>query len=233
MLNASYDLLLPMSVPFRYTVTCFFLVLLAQRPLQAQDSAPTGQRALVAGATALPAASQKITAAVYPFRIAAEQQYQPTQATPRPVDVANYTTLLFEVLRTSNWFVPVEASNMGSLLNSRQATPLSTSEVATSSTSSTRQPTLILESGLFSHDAMPVSAEDISSTGPTTAPGPWRQDRATVFIRAISVQTGQLLKTVYWTKTILSQPTGTNTFRYILYNQPNAPLVGTTAVSLS
>lgn len=220
-----------MSVPLRYTVTCFFLVLLAQRPLCAQNSTPTGQTAVVSAATALPAASQKITASVYPFRIAAEQQYQPTRATPRPVDIANYTTLLFEVLRTSNWFVPVESANMGSLLNSRQANPLSTSEVATSDASSVQQPTLILESGLFSNDAMPVPAEAVNSTGPTTAPGPWRQDRATVFIRAISVQTGQLLKTIYWTKTILSQPTGTSTYRYVLYNQPNAPLVGTTTVS--
>ena len=227
-----YDLRLPMRVPPSYAFFCLFLVaLLVQRPLCAQVSAPTEPTALTAGATALPAASQKITAAVYPFRIAAEQQYQPTQTMPRPVAIANYTTLLFEVLRTSNWFVPVESANMGTLLNSRQAQPLSTSEAGNSDAPTAQQPTLILESGLFSNDAMPVSAETVSSSGPTTAPGPWRQDRATVFIRAISVQTGQLLKTVYWTKTILSQPTGTNTYRYLLANQPNAPLTGTTSVS--
>ena len=47
----------------------------------------------------------------------------------------------------------------------------------------------------------------------------YRQDRVTVYLRAISVQTGEVLKVIYTSKTILSQAVDVGLFRFVSFGK--------------
>ena len=231
-----------MRIPFPYPVglrstslfnaaALVFTTLLWQ-PLQAQVVRPVEQTPASANSTQLLSSNQKIMAAVYPFRMSTDQPLQSIKNTLQTTAAANYTTILFEALRTSGWFVPIEHGNMGNLLNGQPDKPLVPSTaVESASLPASQRPTIILEAGLFSHDANTLSDEAASTYFANGVSNRYRQDRATVFIRALSAQSGKVLKTIYWTRTVLSQPVDATKYRYVLVNNRKAIHTGTTSVS--
>ena len=174
----------------------------------------------------LPAPLRKTVVAVYKFRDQTGQ-YKP-QANGASFSTAvtqGATTMLIRALEESQWFEPIERENLGNLLNERKIIR-STRQEYTEQTGQ-KQPTLpsllfagvILEGGIISYDANILTGGAGLRYFGAGASGQYRQDRVTVYLRAISTSTGKVLKTVYTSKTILSQQVDAGLFRFVSFKR--------------
>ncbi|QNH63605.1 CsgG/HfaB family protein [Hymenobacter sediminicola] len=174
----------------------------------------------------LPAPSAKTVVAVYKFRDQTGQ-YKP-QANGSSFSTAvtqGTTTILLRALEESGWFDPIERENLGNLLNERKIVRSTRSEFTEQT--GVKQPTLppllfagvILEGGIISYDANILTGGAGIRYFGTGASGQYRQDRVTVYLRAISTNNGRILKTVYTSKTILSQQVDASLFRFVSFKR--------------
>ncbi|UHG94808.1 CsgG/HfaB family protein [Spirosoma oryzicola] len=190
---------------------------------------PTGPRRARLGETtpttttlrSLPPAKEKIVAAVYKFRDLTGQYKQTETGTGFSTAVTQGTTnILLKALEESNWFVPIERENVSNLLNERK---IVRSSVAQFKDGENLPPLLfagiILEGGVVSYDANIITGggglQYFAAGGSTQ----YRQDRVTVYLRAVATKTGKILKTIYTSKTILSQTVNASLFRYVTFKR--------------
>lgn len=170
----------------------------------------------------MPPPTKKIVVGVYKFRDQTGQ-YKPTElgsnwSTAIPQGT---TSILIKALEDSNWFIPIERENIGNLLNERQIIRSTRQEYATDPKVPPQAlPPLLyagvlLEGGVISYDSNVmtggIGARYFGIGGATQ----YRQDRITVYLRAVSTLTGEILKTVYTSKNILSTSINGSFFKYI------------------
>jgi curli production assembly/transport component CsgG len=170
----------------------------------------------------LPAPQAKTVVAVYKFRDQTGQ-YKPqvNGASFSTTVTQGATTVLIRALEESQWFEPIERENLGNLLNERKIIR-STRQEYTELTGQ-KQPNLpsllfagvILEGGIISYDANIITGGAGLRYFGAGASGQYRQDRVTVYLRAVSTSTGKVLKTVYTSKTILSQQISASLFQFV------------------
>lgn len=179
------------------------------------------ETALTADLRSLPPAREKIVAAVYKFRDQTGQYKQSEVGTSFSTAISQGTTnILLKALEESNWFTPIERENVANLLNERK---IVRSSVAQYKDGENLPPLLfagiILEGGIVSYDANIITGgaglRYFSAGGSTQ----YRQDRVTVYLRAVATRSGKILKTVYTSKTILSQSVDAGLFRYVRFKR--------------
>ena len=174
----------------------------------------------------LPPARSKTVVAVYKFRDQTGQ-YKP-QANGSSFSTAvtqGATTMLIRALEESQWFEPIERENLGNLLNERKIIRSTRDEYA--ALTGKKQPPLapllfagiILEGGIISYDSNILTGGAGLRYFGAGASGQYRQDRVTVYLRAISTNSGKIFKTVYTSKTILSQQVDANLFRFVNFKR--------------
>ncbi|GAB3819651.1 hypothetical protein GCM10028895_18380 [Pontibacter rugosus] len=78
---------------------------------------------------------------------------------------------------------------------------------------------IILEGGIISYDANVITGGAGLRYFGAGGSGQYREDKVTVYLRAISTSTGEILKTVYTSKTILSQSMDFGVFRYVKFKR--------------
>lgn len=174
----------------------------------------------------LPPPKDKIVVAVYKFRDQTGQ-YKPTEnGTSWSTAVTQgATTILIKALEESNWFIPIERENVGNLLNERKI--IRSSRAQYGSGGETNQQLLpallyagvILEGGIISYDANIITGGAGLRYFGAGGGGQYRQDRVTVYLRAVSTSNGKILKTVYTSKTILSQAVDVGLFRFVRFGR--------------
>mgnify|MGYP001567384834 CR=1 FL=1 len=132
------------------------------------------------------------------------------------------TSILLKSLEESNWFSPIERENIGNLLNERQIIRSTRQEYSENSKENqiTSIPPLlfagiILEGGVVSYDSNIITGGSGARYFGAGASNKYREDRITIYLRAVSTSSGQILKNVYVSKTILSQGISANLFRYV------------------
>lgn len=132
------------------------------------------------------------------------------------------TSMLLKSLEDSKWFSPIERENIGNLLNERQIIRSTRQEYSKNSKEdqATSLPPLlfagiILEGGVVSYDSNIITGGSGARYFGAGASTQYREDRITVYLRAVSTSTGRILKNVYVSKTILSQGISANLFRYV------------------
>lgn len=168
----------------------------------------------------LPPPAEPIIVGVYKFRDQTGQ-YKESE------NMANWSTaipqgltsILIKSLSDSKWFVPIERENIGNLLNERQIIRTTREEYSESNTTTRLPPLLfagtLIEGGVVSYDSNiqtgGAGARYFGIGGSTQ----YRQDRITVYLRAVSTNNGKILKTIYTSKTILSQSINASMFRYV------------------
>ena len=174
------------------------------------------------GLRTLPPPTDKLVAAVYKFRDQTGQ-YKPSD------NGINYSTavtqgatnILMKALEESGWFITIERENVSNLLNERK---IIRSSIAQYKAESENLPPLlfagvILEGGIVSYDANVITGgaglKYFSAGGSTQ----YRQDRVTVYLRAVATKTGKILKTIYTSKTILSQSVDASLFRFVSFKR--------------
>ncbi len=170
----------------------------------------------------LPEPKEKIVAAVYKFRDQTGQ-YKPSNvgASWSTAVTQGATSILMRALEESDWFVPLEREGLSNLLNERKIIRSSRANYA--GKSGAEEPSLppllfagiILEGGIISYDANIITGGMGIKYFGAGGSNQYRQDRITIYLRAISTSNGRVLKTIYTSKTILSQMVDVGLFRYV------------------
>lgn len=169
----------------------------------------------------LPLPKEKIVIGVYKFRDQTGQ-YKPSESgnnwsTAVPQGI---TTILIKALEDSQWFIPIERENIANLLNERQIIRSTRQEYLKESDKNNALPPLLyagilLEGGVISYDSNIMTGGAGARYFGIGASTQYRQDRITIYLRAVSTLNGEILKTVYTSKTILSTNVNGSFFRYV------------------
>ncbi len=167
---------------------------------------------------------EPIVVGVYKFRDQTGQYKQVESGISYSTAVTQgATTILIKALEDSKWFVPIERENISNLLNERQIIR-STRQEESKKEGNTEgvkplAPLLfagvILEGGIVSYDSNIITGGAGARYFGAGASTQYRQDRITIYLRAVSTSSGKILKTVYVSKTILSQAIDVNLFRFV------------------
>ena len=173
----------------------------------------------------LPPPKEKVVVAVYKFRDQTGQ-YKPTEngSSWSTAVTQGATTILIKALEESNWFIPIERENVGNLLNERKIIRSSRAQYNAGAGGEQLLPALlyagvILEGGIISYDANIITGGAGLRYFGAGGSGQYRQDRVTVYLRAVSTSNGKVLKTVYTSKTILSQSVDVGLFRFVKFSR--------------
>ena len=168
----------------------------------------------------LPAPQDPIVVGVYKFRDQTGQYKASNMGANWSTAVPQgLTTILIKSLEDSKWFSPIERENIGNLLNERQIIRTTRQEYSNGQGTDNLPPLLfagiLLEGGVISYDTNILTGGAGARYFGIGGSSEYRQDRITVYLRAVSTNSGKILKTVYTSKTILSQSINASMFRYV------------------
>lgn len=216
------------TILLRISRTLIFMVLVAacgpymHQPLRTRRAVLGQETPAKKVLLELPQAKEKIVVAVYKFRDQTGQyKASETGANWSTAVTQGATTILIRALEESGWFIPIERENMGNLLNERKIIRTSRAqyEGGDENSSSLLPPLLfagvILEGGIISYETNILTGGAGIRYFGADASGQYREDRVSIYIRAVSSSNGKVLKTVYTTKSILSQEVSVGLFRYV------------------
>ncbi|MBN1981091.1 MAG: hypothetical protein JW795_06145 [Chitinivibrionales bacterium] len=210
---------------------CILIVSLSlmAKPLPITEAAPAtlGEKtATYADLITLPQPREKIIAAVYKFTDQTGQYKTSNSSQSWSTAVTQgATSLLVKALEDSKWFIPVEREGLANLLNERKIINATRENYAkeTGTQAAALPPLLyagiILEGGIISYESNIVTegfgGRYFGLGGNFHA----QKDQVTVYLRAISTKTGQVLKTVHASKTIFSKMLNAGAYLFISYKR--------------
>ncbi len=135
------------------------------------------------------------------------------------------TTILIKALEDSGWFTPIERENLSNLTTERNIIR-NTKQEYIKNLDPNEPPLppllyagLILEGGIISYDTNIVTGGLGARYFGLGGSARYRQDRITVYLRAVSTTSGEILKTIYVSKTILSQSLDASFFRFVKFQR--------------
>lgn len=169
----------------------------------------------------LPKPADKIVAAVYRFRDQTGQ-YQPSQQSISYSTAVTQgaTSILIKAMENSGWFTAIEREGISNLLNERRIIQNTRQQ----NNDNTPLPPLlfagiVLEGGIIGYDSNIITGGGGVRYLGMDMSGQFRKDQVTIYLRAVSTQSGRVLKTVHTTKSILSQQISAGVFRYVDTNE--------------
>jgi curli production assembly/transport component CsgG len=219
-----------MTKHFSYPI--FLIALLVQfactpmlrQPLQTSDARLGANSNAYDEMQLLPEPREPVVVAVYKFRDQTGQ-YKPSDigANWSTAVTQGATSILLESLEESGWFIPIEREGLSNLLNERKIIRSSranyTAQDPEQDESQLLPPLLfagiILEGGIISYETNVLTGGAGVRYFGAGGSGEYREDRVSIYLRAISTSTGRILKTVHTSKTILSQKLDAGIFRYV------------------
>lgn len=171
----------------------------------------------------LPEPQEKIAVAVYKFRDQTGQ-YKASEigASWSTAVTQGATNILIRALEESGWFIPIERENISNLLNERKI--IRSSREQYEGNSNIMLPPLLfagvlIEGGIVSYETNVFTGGAGVRYFGTDASAQYREDRVSIYLRAVSTSNGKILKTVYTTKSILSQEVTMGVFRYVRFKR--------------
>lgn len=174
----------------------------------------------------LPAPKERVVVAVYKFRDQTGQyKVTETGASWSTAITQGATSILLRALEASEWFTPIEREGLANLLNERKIIRSSRSHfMGTDGDNENVLPPLmyagiIIEGGIISYDSNILTGGAGLRYFGTGGSGQYRQDRVTIYLRAVSTSNGKILKTVYTSKTILSQKVDASMFKFVKFKR--------------
>lgn len=177
----------------------------------------------------LPAPQRQVAVAVYGF---SDQtgQFKPTEAgqTLSRAVTQGASSMLVKALQDAGsrqWFTIVERERLDNLLKERQIiSEMRKRYLGEETTNPQALPALLfagvlLEGGIVGYDTNTVTggagAAFLGIGGRTE----YRQDTVTVYLRAVSVRTGEVLTTVTASKTIASRAIGASAYKFVAFKE--------------
>lgn len=196
------------------------------QPTDFQEARIGESTAVTERLTDFPLPKEPVVVGVYKFRDQTGQ-YKPTEnaGSFSTAVTQGATTILIKALEDSKWFVPIERENLSNLLNERRI--IEETRQIYRRTSNPEEPQLppllyagiLLEGGIVSYDTNIITGglgARYFGIGSSTQ---YRQDRITIYLRAVSTSNGKILKSVYVSKTILSQALDASLFKYVNFKR--------------
>jgi curli production assembly/transport component CsgG len=179
--------------------------------------------------SAIPAPQRPVAIAVYGFTDQTGQ-FRPNEAgqtLSRAVTQGGGSILVKALQDAGNrqWFTIVERESLRNLLNERQIIRemreryLGEQEINPQALPALLFAGVLLEGGIVGYDTNTVTGGAGAAFLGIGAHTEYRQDTVTVYLRAVSVRTGEVLTTVTASKTIASQSLGANAFRYVGFKE--------------
>lgn len=169
----------------------------------------------------LPTPKEQIVAAVYKFRDQTGQ-YKMTDngANWSTAVTQGATSILIRSMEESGWFIPIEREGLPNLLNERKIIRSSRATYGGADASGDLLPPLLyagvlLEGGIISFDSNTLTGGVGARYLGISTSGQYREDRVTIYLRAVSTVNGKILKTIYTSKTILSQKVDVGVFKFV------------------
>jgi curli production assembly/transport component CsgG len=174
----------------------------------------------------LPPAAQPVEVAVYNFSDQTGQYKAVENGSTFSTAVSQGgTTMLIKALEDSGWFIPIERENLNNLSTERNIIR-NTKQEYIKNLNPNEPPLppllyagLILEGGVISYDTNIITGGAGARYFGLGGSAKYRQDRITVYLRAVSTSNGEILKTVYVSKTILSQAIDASFFRFVKFQR--------------
>lgn len=174
----------------------------------------------------LPKAAEPVEVAVYNF---SDQtgQYKAIEngSTFSTAVTQGATTILIKALEDSGWFRPIERENLNNLSTERNIIR-NTKQEYIKNLNPNEPPLppllyagLLLEGGIISYDTNIVTGGVGARFFGVGGSAKYRQDRITIYLRAVSTSNGEVLKTIYVSKTILSQSLDGSYFRFVKFQR--------------
>jgi curli production assembly/transport component CsgG len=195
---------------------------------------PTGVENAIIGETTpatsllkvLPKPKTPIVVGIYKFRDQTGQYKAAENGSTFSTAVTQgATSILIKALEDSNWFVPIERENIGNLLQERNLIRSTRQEYSKNANPNEPQLTpllyagILLEGGIVSYDSNIITGGFGARYFGAGGSVKYRQDRVTIYLRMISTSNGKILKSVYVSKTILSQAVDQSLFRYVNFKR--------------
>jgi curli production assembly/transport component CsgG len=195
---------------------------------------PTGvENAVIGESTAattllkeLPKPKEPIVVGIYKFRDQTGQYKASENGSNFSTAVTQgATSILIKALEDSKWFIPIERENIGNLLQERNLIRSTRQEYTKDADPNTPQisPLLyagvLLEGGIISYDSNIITGGFGARYFGTGGSVKYRQDRVTIYLRMVSTANGKILKSVYISKTILSQAIDQSLFKYVNFKR--------------
>ena len=191
-------------------------------PFETRRAHPGLRSAAEPALTDLPPPDEKVVVAVYRFRDQTGQYKAKEQGSSFSTAVTQgATSILMRALETSGWFVPIEREGLSNLLNERQIIQqIRQQHQGPDGKGLGPLPPLLyagvmLEGGIIGYDTNVMTGGGGVRYFGIGGSGQYRQDQVTIYLRAVSTQSGRVLKTVHATKTILSQKVDGGAFLYV------------------
>ncbi|HWE47952.1 MAG TPA: CsgG/HfaB family protein [Caulobacteraceae bacterium] len=178
---------------------------------------------------ALPPADHLVAVAVYGFQDQTGQ-FKPSnqgQTLSRAVSQGGASMLMKSLQDAGNrgWFTVIEREQLRDLLNERQiirdmrSQYLGEKTVSPQALPSVLFAGVLLEGGVVGYDTNTLTGGLGATLLGIGATAKYQQDTVTVYLRVVSVKTGEVLDTVTASKTITSYAVDTNVFRYVSSDQ--------------
>src|SRR5690606_3201581 len=208
--------------------SCLAVILFAScksilhQPMKKSEARLGEETPLYSELTSLPKPTDPIVAAVYKFRDNTGQ-YKPSEngASWSTAVTQGATAILIRALEESKWFMPIERENLSNLLNERKI--IRSSRAQYQDNPAPLPPLLfagvVLEGGIVSYQSNVVTGGAGLRYFGASASGQYREDKVNIYLRAVSTSNGKILKTVYTSKTILSQMVDVGLFRFVKFEK--------------
>lgn len=177
----------------------------------------------------LPAPQRQVAIAVYGFTDQTGQ-FKPSdvgQTLSRAV-TQGASSMLVKALQDAgnrSWFTVVERERLDNLLRERQIIGemrkryLGEQEVDPSALPALLFAGVLLEGGIVGYDTNTVTGGAGAAFLGIGARTEYRQDTVTVYLRAVSVRTGEVLANITASKTIASQALGASAFKFVAFRE--------------
>lgn len=196
------------------------------QPTSPQDARIAENTAQTMKLRELPEPANRIEVGVYNFKDQTGQYKNVENGSTFSTAVTQgATTILIKALEDSKWFTPIERENLANLLNERNIIRTTRDEYRNSNDTAPQRlrPLLfagiLLEGGVISYDSNILTGGVGARYFGVGGSSQYRQDRITVYLRAVSTSSGEVLKTVNASKTILSQGVDVGLFRYVNFQR--------------
>lgn len=177
----------------------------------------------------LPAPQRQVAVAVYGFTDQTGQ-FKPTttgQTLSRAV-TQGAGSILVKALQDAGdrqWFTVVERERLDNLLKERQIIGemrkryLGEQQVDPNALPALLFAGVLLEGGIVGYDTNTVTGGAGAAFLGIGARSEYRQDTVTIYLRAVSVRTGEVLTNIQTSKTIASQAIGANAYRFVAFQE--------------
>ena len=178
---------------------------------------------------AIPPPQRPVAIAVYDFTDQTGQfkSMETTQTLSRAVTQGAASILVKALQDAGNrqWFTIVERESLKNLLSERQIIRemreryLGEKDVNAQALPALLFAGVLLEGGIISYDTNTVTGGAGAAFLGIGGHADYRQDTVTIYLRAVSVRTGEVLTTVTASKTIASKAISANAFKFVAFKE--------------